>query len=82
MYRMRGFDRMDCNKNEPVSVFVAKTRLREAAGKVRMADIVTEHPLAAVAGAVAAGFLFAKSPRARDVMVRELFRKIMGAAVG
>jgi|GEM_PF-5688550 hypothetical protein len=73
---------MDCNKNKPVSVSEAKTRLREAAGNVRMADIVTEHPIAAVAGAVAAGFLFAKSRRARDVMARELFRRIMGAAGG
>ncbi|MBI5141787.1 MAG: hypothetical protein HZA20_06290 [Nitrospirae bacterium] len=77
---MRGFDRMDSGKNEPVSVSVAKIRLREAAGKVGVADIVSDHPLVAVAGAVAAGFLFAKSSRARDVMVRELFRRVIGAA--
>lgn len=73
---------MDCNKNKPVSVSEAKIRLREAAGNLSFTDIVRERPVLAVAGAVAAGFLFAKSPRARDVMVRELFRHVMGAAGG
>lgn len=73
---------MDCNKNKPVSVSEAKIRLREAAGNLSFPDIVRERPVLAVAGAVAAGFLFAKSPRARDAMARELFRHVMGAAGG
>lgn len=70
---------MDRPENQPVTVDMAKARLREAAAGIGVRPWIRRNPLQALIIAATSGFVIARKPDLRNVAAISLIRGVIRA---